>query len=72
MLNEEADRVVIPASALAEVASRLPLSEGQLMLRIYEYRVMEDVLPIVRSDGISETLTGVQSNGFGVTVVMKR
>ena len=60
-------------SALAEVASHLPEAEGGFVFRIYEYLVMEDVLEIVRiEDGITEKLSGLQSNGFGLYVQMRR
>ena len=72
-LQERTDRLVIPASALAEVASHLPEPEGGFVFRMYEYHVMEDVLEIVRvEDGIAETLSGLQSNGFGLYVTMRR
>lgn len=72
-LQERTDRLVIPASALAEVASHLPEAEGGFVFRIYEYLVMEDVLEIVRiGDGITEKLSGLQSNGFGLYVQMRR
>ena len=73
ILQERTNRLVIPASALAEVASHLPEPEGGLILRIHEYHVMEDVLEIVRlKEGITESLSGVQSNGFGLYVRMRR
>lgn len=72
MLDEQTDRVVIPAFALDQIASHLPVPDGQFMLRIYEYGVMENALRIVRSDGITEDLTGIQSNGFSVTVRVRR
>ncbi len=72
-LRERTDRLVIPASALAEVASHLPDAEGGFVFRIYEYHVMQDVLQIVRiKEGIAENLRAVQSNGFGLYVKMRR
>jgi hypothetical protein len=73
MLTERTNRVVIPASALAEIASHLPVSEDGFIFRIHEYGVMEDVLEIVRlGDGITELLSGIQKNGFGWYVWMRR
>jgi hypothetical protein len=72
-LQERTDRLVIPASALAAVASQLPAPEGGFVFRIYEYRVMEDALEIVRiKDGITEALSALQSNGFGLYVRLRR
>jgi hypothetical protein len=72
-LQERTDRLVIPASALAEIASHLPVAEGWFVFRIYEYHVMQDVLEIVRiKDGITESLRAVQSNGFGLYVKIGR
>ncbi|UCD25551.1 MAG: hypothetical protein JSW51_06455 [Gemmatimonadota bacterium] len=72
-LQERTDRLVIPASALAEVASHVTDAEGWYVFRIYEYHVMEDVLEIERlKAGITEMLTGLQSNGFGLYVRIRR
>ncbi|MGH9201977.1 MAG: hypothetical protein ACRD2A_12175, partial [Vicinamibacterales bacterium] len=73
MLKERTRRVVIPAAALADVAAHLPIAEGGLVFRIYEYVVAEDVLEIHRRrDGITEPLNFLQSNGVGFYVRMKR
>lgn len=73
MLKERTRRVVIPAAALADVAAHLPIAEGGLVFRIYEYIVSEDVLEIHRRrDGITEPLNFLQSNGVGFYVWMRR
>jgi hypothetical protein len=74
MLNERTNRVVIPASALADVASHLPLEQGGFVFRIHEYLVQEDLLEIHRlRDGMTEPLNLLQSNGVGFYVrMMKR
>lgn len=73
LLNERTRRVVIPAAALADVAAHLPIAEGGLVFRIYEYIVVEDLLAIHRlRDGITERLNLLQSNGVGFHVRMKR
>jgi len=67
------DRVVIPASALAEVASHLPEEEGGFILRVSEYFVKEDVYRLVRvEDGTAETLSGLQVSHFTIYVGMSR
>lgn len=73
MLNERTRRVVIPAAALADLAAHLPIAEGGLVFRIYEYEVAEDVLLIHRRrDGITEPLNLLQSKGVGFYVRMKK
>jgi len=73
VLTETTDRVVIPASALTEMASHLPEAEGEYVFRIVEYIVKEDVLDIVRIDGdVAESLTGIQGNIFGFYLLMRR
>ena len=73
MLNERTRRVVIGADALADVAAHLPIAEGGLVFRIYEYVVAEDVLEINRRrDGVTERLNFLQSNGVGFYVRMKK
>ena len=72
-LKEGTDRVVIPASALAEVASHLPEEEGSFVFRIFEYLVKEDALQIVRVEGgTTEDLSGIQVNVFGFYLRMRR
>ncbi len=73
MLNESTSRVVIPASALNQIASHLPDGEGGFLLRIYEYHVMEDLFQIYRLDeGHTMPLKGVQSNMVGFLVKIRR
>ncbi len=72
-LEKSTDRVVIPAKALAEVASHLPEEEGGFVFRIYEYLVKDDAFEIVRvEDGTSESLSGLQLNSFGFYLRMRR
>ena len=72
-LKERTNRLVIPASALAEVASHLPVEEGWFVFRIFEYHVIQDVLRIVRlKESMRESLRAVQSIGFGLYVKMRR
>lgn len=73
MLKERTSRVVIPAAALADVARKLPIAEGGMVFRIFEYVVQEDVLEIHRlRDGITESLNLLQSNSLGFYMRMKR
>jgi hypothetical protein len=73
-LERRTDRVVIPASALAEVASHVPEAvNGPYLLRISEYLLKEDVYEIVRApDGTTESLSGLQVNHFSIYVRMNR
>lgn len=72
-LTETTDRVVIPASALAGIASHLPEEEGGFVFRVYEYLVKQDVLEIVRiENGTAESLSGLQVNVFGFYLRMRR
>jgi hypothetical protein len=72
-LKRSTDRFVIPAEALAEVASHLPEEEGAFVFRIYEYLVKDDALEIVHvEDGKSETLSGLELNSFGFYLTMRR
>jgi hypothetical protein len=72
-LKRSTDRIVIPAEALAEVASHLPEEEGAFVFRIYEYLVKDDALEIVRvEDGTRQTLSGLQLNSFGFYLRMRR
>lgn len=73
VLAERTDVVVIPASALAEVASHLPEPEGEFVFRISEYLVEEDVLEIVRNEeGKVEALSLIQANVFGFCLRIRR
>jgi hypothetical protein len=72
-LKSRSDRVVIPAEALAEAASHLPVEEGLFIFRIYEYLPQNDVMTIVRvENGASESLSGLQVNVFGFYTRMRR
>jgi hypothetical protein len=72
-LQETTDRVVIPASALQEIASHLPEPEGAYLLGINEYTVTQDALQIVRIEaGTTENLTAVESNGCRLQVRMRK
>lgn len=72
-LRERTNRVVIPAAALAEAASHLPVEEGEYVFRISEYLVTEDAMEIVRlADGTTESLSGLQVNVFGFLLRMRR
>ena len=71
-LETTTDRVVIPASALAEIASHMVEDDGRYVFRILEYLVHEDALDIVYVDGPEEALDGVQFNVFGFYVDLHR
>jgi hypothetical protein len=72
VLNRRSGRIVIPVSALAEMASHMVEPEGDFLFRIYERLVYPDTVGIVREDGTRESLSGVQSNGFGFYLKMRR
>lgn len=72
-LQETTDRVVIPASALVEIASHLPEPEGVYLLGIGEYTVTQDALQILRIEaGITENLTALESSGCRLQVRMRK
>jgi hypothetical protein len=72
-LHRPTDRIVIPASALADLASHLPGPEGGFVLRISEYLVDDDAFDIgYASDGTAETLSRLQANVVTVLVRIVR
>lgn len=72
-LKAPTDRIVIPASALAQIASHMVEDEGSYVFRILEYLVHEDALEIVYTgDGAEEALDGVQFNIFGFYLELHR
>lgn len=71
-LNHRTDRIVIPASALAELESRLPdKPERVLILQATEYLARDGALEIVHlPEGTPESLSSVQANHIRVYVEM--
>lgn len=71
-LTARTDQVVIPASALTELANRLPPGGGALIFTISEYLVDDEALEVIRvEDGAAETLSGLQVNHFHIYVDME-
>lgn len=73
-LDRTTDRVVIPASALADVASHLAEGEeNAFILRASEYISTDDVMELVQLEtGTVESLSSIQINHFTIYVRVQR
>lgn len=71
-LTAPTDRVVIPESALAEVASHLPKDEGGFVFAVSEYDGEDGVLDLVRTEDGTETLAQRRVSHFTFYLRMQR
>lgn len=66
------DRVVIPPSALREIASHLPEALGGFIIQVSEYQIEDDVMDVTYSDGIEETFAVLRASHFRIYARMPR
>jgi len=72
MLLGRSQRIVIPPSALAEIARHLPEPVGQFIVQISEYLVDEDVMDVRYSDGEEERFAVLRVSSFRIYATMAR
>jgi hypothetical protein len=71
-LLDRSSRVVIPPSALKEIASNLPEAVGGFIIQISEYEVEDDVMDVKYSDGEEETFSVARASHFRIYARMPR
>lgn len=72
MLLGRSQRIVIPPSALSEMASHLPEPFGRYIIQISEYLVEDDVMDVRYSDGEEETFSVIRTSSFRIYATMAR
>lgn len=72
MLLGRSNRIVIPPSALGEIAANLPEPVGQFIIQISEYLVEEDVMNVRYSDGEEEEFAVIRNSSYRIYATMAR